>query len=573
MVDPLLSKRSVVILEQVHTRTLWSDTVLGLLKMILPHRKDLRLVISIPASAEGMVAQLRKYFSSSVNGADIAVLPFNTQDVRVPVETYYLQEPCTNYLDKTLETIIDLYKNPGDKYKDGGDILVFMPTKRDVQELIQRASNELQASNAIFMPYHSSVSVSQYQVVMSDDYTGEGIWRIIVTNDLADDDYDLLSKGRICFIIDCGIRMMTETNLENRLRRDTLLPISTVRAESRRLMASSSDVLGKCYRLYTESYYSEMAKFDFPEHFYVDLTEFALRVMSLTIPNVATDFPYLAPAPPVEALSYALEKLYYLKATNAQYELTREGAQMADSHLPVMLARAVVAGSELGCIHEMLSIAGMVLAGGIDAAYFDPSGKDERAVARAEHEKFQVKEGDHLTLLNIYESFTSKGNSTTKWTRERYLNYRTLLRAQGIRTQVSDYLKKQGILHVAETKSKRNIEDRICQSICKGFFLNAAKRTISPDGTTENNTNGYFYKLLNQKLATGEEEELVVQSHHTSVQDIDDLCVVYEELVEVPSAPADSALSPSTSWQLKGVTAVKSAWLLDTHYYKELKSE
>lgn len=568
MVDPLLGRRSVIILEQIHVRSLWGDALLGAMKMILPHRKDLRLVLSIAPSCAGMISQLQDYFRPSISGSDVGIIPFNIEDAKLPVETLYLNEACTNYFDKTLEVISDLYNNPGDKYKDGGDFLVFMPTKKDVESLIQKASNEMQATNAIFMPYYSSTSINQYQALMNDDYTGDGIWRIIVATDIADEDFDLLAKGRIIFIIDTGLRIISETNLDNLLTRDTLIPISVARAESRRLMASNGGLVGKCYRLYTEEYEAnEMPKLDFPESFYVDLTEFSLRLMSLTIPNVATDFPYFPPSPPMESLSHALEKLYYMNATNTKYELTQRGIRMADSHLPVMLAGAVAAACELNCAREMLSIAGMVLAGGIDSVFFDPSGREERNLARLEHEKFQVKEGDYMTLLNIYECFKRKGNDTTNWARDRYLNYRTLLRAQGICTQLQDYLQKQGTFPMtAEVKHNINIESRICQSICAGYFLNAAKRTVSPEGSEYGNSTGVFYQLLNEKVAEGAGGEMtVVEAHATSVQDIEDSCVVYERLVEVTIDHATSR------WYMKGITSVKNSWLLGTNFYKELK--
>lgn len=598
MIDPLIRRRSVIVLEQVHTRSLWSDAALGILKMILPHRRDLRLVISVAPGCSSMVSQLQEFFRPAVDGADIPVLPFNIEDVRVPVECLYLMDACSDYVEQTLETITDIYSNLDKKHESGGDMLVYLPTRKDVEQVIQRASNELQAPNIVFMPYFSATSVAQYQAIMNDDYTGEGIWRIIVATDVADEDYELLAKGRVTFVIDSGLRSILETNTDSKAKRNTLIPISVARADSRRLMASNSDHVGKCYRLYTEQYHTGgsggMPPLDFPESFYIDLTEFSLRTMSLTIPNVATDFPYFAPNPPMQALSHALEKLYYLKAINSNYELTLQGTQMAECHLPVMLSRAIVASSspDLNCAHEMLSIAGMVLAGGIDAAFFDPSGRDERRVAKAEHEKFQVKEGDHMTLLNIFESFRSKGNNTTKWTRDRYLNYRMLLRAQGIRTQLADYFKKQDIIPIlseggSSNKNKnKNIADHICQSICKGYFLNAAKRTTSPEGSElDKNGEGVYYSLLDgkgimtsQHLGEGDNESTVVQAHFTSVQNIEEQWVVYEELVETSNEtkmhPA-ATLSNSSSgrWYIKGVTGVKSAWLLDTNFYKELKAE
>ena len=46
MSDPLLSKYSVVMLDEAHERTLYTDVLIGLLKKILHKRKDLRLIVS-----------------------------------------------------------------------------------------------------------------------------------------------------------------------------------------------------------------------------------------------------------------------------------------------------------------------------------------------------------------------------------------------------------------------------------------------------------------------------------------------------------------------------------------------
>jgi len=46
MSDPLLSSYSVIMIDDIHERTLSSDMAIGLLKKIRKKRKDLKIIIS-----------------------------------------------------------------------------------------------------------------------------------------------------------------------------------------------------------------------------------------------------------------------------------------------------------------------------------------------------------------------------------------------------------------------------------------------------------------------------------------------------------------------------------------------
>lgn len=61
--DPLLQEYSVVMVDDIHERSIESDILLGLLKKIQKKRKDLKLIIS---SATLDSEKLRDFFEGSV---------------------------------------------------------------------------------------------------------------------------------------------------------------------------------------------------------------------------------------------------------------------------------------------------------------------------------------------------------------------------------------------------------------------------------------------------------------------------------------------------------------------------
>lgn len=65
MGDPLLKSYSVIMIDEAHERTLYTDIVLGLLKKIIKKRPDLRLIVS---SATLEAESMQKFFNFNKTG-------------------------------------------------------------------------------------------------------------------------------------------------------------------------------------------------------------------------------------------------------------------------------------------------------------------------------------------------------------------------------------------------------------------------------------------------------------------------------------------------------------------------
>ena len=92
MSDPLLSRYSVLMIDDCHERSTYTDIILGLLKKIRKKRPDLKIVIS-SATIE---AQLYYKFFEELPMFKAAIV--EVEGRCYPVDIFYLDKPCKNYV-------------------------------------------------------------------------------------------------------------------------------------------------------------------------------------------------------------------------------------------------------------------------------------------------------------------------------------------------------------------------------------------------------------------------------------------------------------------------------------------
>lgn len=111
MTDNKLSQYGVVILDEVHERTLSTDILMGVLKQLMAKRHDIKIVVM---SATLDAGKFQSYFDNS----PLLEVPGRT----FPVEILYANAPTRDFLEAAVETVFQIHSEE----QEEGDILLFL---------------------------------------------------------------------------------------------------------------------------------------------------------------------------------------------------------------------------------------------------------------------------------------------------------------------------------------------------------------------------------------------------------------------------------------------------------------
>lgn len=128
--DPLLSRYSVIMLDDVHERTSNCDLLMGLLKKIRNKRPELKLIVS---SATATAVQIERFFNNATKGFESNTLYIEGRVY--PVDIYYRQNPCANYIAESARLAWEIHVK-----KPDGDILVFLTGQEEIEAAIELLS-------------------------------------------------------------------------------------------------------------------------------------------------------------------------------------------------------------------------------------------------------------------------------------------------------------------------------------------------------------------------------------------------------------------------------------------------
>ena len=381
--DFLLTKYSIIVVDEAHERTVNTDVLIGMLTRSValrntmhkedPENKPCKLII--------MSATLRldDFMENPKLFKDGKPPLLEVEGRQHSVDVHFARRTQMDYLEETFQKICK-----GHKKLPPGGMLVFLTGQLEINTLAKRLKEALTGTQTS-SPYQVRISANEAPIESDDfDFTAETQMSEVESQDASEDDGDddfevdagtstasshvhilplysmlptkeqlrvfdpppegsrlivlatniaetSLTIPEIRYVFDSGREKQKKYNHITGVQSFEVGWISKASAEQRKGRAGRSGP-GHCYRLYSSAIYErDFEAHSKPEILSVPIEGVVLQLKSMHIPSVI-NFPFPTP-PDRDTLAKAERLLKHLGAITARGEVTKLGHQMA--HLPL----------------------------------------------------------------------------------------------------------------------------------------------------------------------------------------------------------------------------------------------
>lgn len=416
--DPMLSKYSVIMVDEAHERSLNIDFILGLLKNVLALRPEFKVIIS---SATLNTSVFSEYYGAC------PVVRIETQPY--PVTVIYDPPKSDDYEEIINKIAAIVERNAREK----GDILIFLQGEKIIKDTIAKLENSPAKRKLHVLGLYGRLGKEEQAKVFLKAPMGKT--KVVVSTNIAETSVTI---DGITSIIDSGMCKQNFYNPKTFTSSLIEAEISQASSNQRKGRAGRTQP-GMCFRLYEKDSFKTRPLYTREEIYRTDLAEVVLRMAEIGIKDFHS-FDFIAP-PGRKGIIGAIETLRLLEALNDDNSLSSIGEMMVKFPLMPRHARMIVEAimNSPTVLREVI-VATTFLS--TNSPFLLPQG--EELEARKAHHHFKRDGGDFVTYLNLFESFLRTDNRE-KFCQRSYLDLRTMNDLVNIENQLEEIVSDMGI--------------------------------------------------------------------------------------------------------------------------------
>lgn len=434
--DRFLDAYDTIIIDEAHERSLNIDLLIGYLRPLMDRRPDLRLIIT---SATIDAERFAEHFHDALGPAPIV----NVSGRTYPVELRYRDPSQRAQADEISEDaawIAEMMSAVDELFVEGnGDILVFLPSERDIRDASKHLRGHLTQSGELqrteVLPLYSRLTEPEQQRIFQP-HRGR---RIVLATNVAESS---LTVPGIRYVIDTGTARISRYAPRSKVQR---LPIEAVSQASADQRAGRCGRLGPgiCIRLFSEQDYLSRPRYTTPEIKRTNLASAILQARMLGIGNL-DQLPLLDPPRP-EMIRDGYATLHELGALDDRDELTAIGKKLGRWPVDPRVGRMILEADRNGCLADILIIASALE---VQDPRLRPPEKQQAAdEAQA---KFVDPNSDFLSFLRLWDFYhrlkEELGRSRLERAcRDSFLSLPRLREWADIHRQLSELVTQQGL--------------------------------------------------------------------------------------------------------------------------------
>jgi len=433
--DPLLSKYSVVIVDEVHERSIYTDLLLGFVKLALPERSDLRVIV--------MSATINSdLFSTYFSDWKPPVLEISGRTF--PVDVIY-EESSDEYIQAASMKALEVHRE-----QPPGDILVFLTspleTEKACNSLMSHSGRD--ASTIQALELHGRLQLKDQQKIFDPPLPGKR--KIVFATNSAETS---ITIPGIKYVIDTGRVKEISYDAKRNISSLNVQWVTQSSAEQRKGRAGRTDN-GICYRLYSQDEFDQFRKQSVPEILRIHLGQAMLKLLMLGI-SEPMDFDFVE-APSRDAVESALFVLQDLGAYG-KHGITETGKKLSKLSLEPRLGTVVLTGIDRGIPLESAIMAAVTTVGG--SIFFRGRSDEQRDLSDRKKTRFCDEWGDIVTLVNVYHEWSSvPAKHSNRWCMEHCINAKSMRAAKDILAEIRQTFAVELNIKIPTKFAKRNVD-------------------------------------------------------------------------------------------------------------------